>query len=555
MSYIQLPYGYVNEQKQIQFNLPSNYKESFYLDKVPYLTTKNPMVENNLINLIKNRDDLKRWLLATGDYGAEIQENLNAVVGHDEKFTNSIIRHALDLKDDAIFRNPNPLNVTFYDMKKFDQVNPVIGKLAAQVKASKLTEQGVNQKLLDNFEADQLQARLDELRYGDPDDSDDDDNKKGPGGTLGGTPVNVSPLDDDEELQRRLDRLRGNVVVNSKQQQQNTPDQNSELIAQQNSENFFNRQLKQREKELTGLRKGAKGNVGKKRSSIEPSLKFRLPETPPPSFDEYWDEVADQWIPHKTPLSGPPEPPLFDYDRDFPPLNRSIQRSHLPPMTPKTPLPPILPSTPREPSFSSPAEASVSPLRKKLPSIDPFPSLPNINDFSRPITDVVDEKNNRIMITPKKAPLPPIGQKQLSQELNKIFPDVDNTFKEKADTFKERTLDINELFEKVGRDEKSEATFEFEFFSGGKNSKFDSFVKKFGLTTENINFIDFLQSEYCKEILQNNDLKIHIETGNIYYDDKDTNESISEFIQNQQNTSKGIIRYDFKFVRNFRDYC
>ena len=92
------------------------------------------------------------------------------------------------------------------------------------------------------------------------------------------------------------------------------------------------------------------------------------------------------------------------------------------------------------------------------------------------------------------------------------------------------------------------------FFSGGKYSKFDSFVKKFGLTTENINFIYFLQSQYCKEILQNNDLKIHIETGNIYYDDKDMNESIFEFIQNQQNTSKGIIRYDFKFDRNFREY-
>ena len=104
-----------------------------------------------MINLIKNRDDLKRWLLATSDYGAEIQENLNAVVGHNEKFTNSIVRHALDLKDDPIFRNPNPINVTLCDMKKFDQVNPVIGKLGAQVKASKLTEQEVNQKLLDNL--------------------------------------------------------------------------------------------------------------------------------------------------------------------------------------------------------------------------------------------------------------------------------------------------------------------------------------------------------------------------------------------------------------------
>ena len=41
------------------------------------------------------------------------------------------------------------------------------------------------------------------------------------------------------------------------------------------------------------------------------------------------------------------------------------------------------------------------------------------------------------MITPKKAPFPPIGQKKSSQELHKIFPDVDKTIKEEADTFKE----------------------------------------------------------------------------------------------------------------------
>ena len=95
-------------------------------------------------------------------------------------------------------------------------------------------------------------------------------------------------------------------------------------------------------------------------------------------------------------------------------------------------------------------------------------------------------------------------------------------------------------------------TFEFEFFTGGENSKFNSFVTRFGLTTENMDFVDFLQS--CKDILQQNDLKIHIETGNIYYDDKDTNESIFEFIQNQENNSKGKIRNEFKFDGNYKDY-
>ena len=170
MLYIQLPYGYVENKKQIQFNLPNNYEESFYFENAPYLTNPTPATENKLINLIKNRDDLKKWLLATSDYGHEIQEDLNAVVGYDEKFNSAIVRHALDLKDEAIFSNPNPINVTCYDMKKFDQVNPVIEKLAAQVKASKLTEKEINEKLLKYWEADELQLRLDKLKYGNDDD-------------------------------------------------------------------------------------------------------------------------------------------------------------------------------------------------------------------------------------------------------------------------------------------------------------------------------------------------------------------------------------------------
>ena len=174
MSYIQLPYGYVKNDKQFQFNLPSNYEESFYLKSVPLLT--NPATENNLIHLIKNRDDLKKWLLATGEYGNEIQDDLNAIVGYDEKFNNAIVRHSLDLQDEAVFCNPNPINVTFHDMKKFDLVNPVIGKLATQVKASKLTDYQLTKKILQQGEIDELQLRLDKLKYGVKKDDDDDNN-------------------------------------------------------------------------------------------------------------------------------------------------------------------------------------------------------------------------------------------------------------------------------------------------------------------------------------------------------------------------------------------
>ena len=55
-------------------------------------------------------------------------------------------------------------------------------------------------------------------------------------------------------------------------------------------------------------------------------------------------------------------------------------------------------------------------------------------------------------------------------------------------------------------------------------------------------------------ILQSNDLKIHIETGNIYFQDTDTNESIFELIKNQQNISKGVIHTELKFDGSYKSY-
>ena len=241
MSYIQLPYGYVENNKQIQFNLPNNYEEPFYLKEVPHLTSRNPAIENNLLNLIRNRDDLKKWLLATRKYGDEIQQDLNAIVGHDEKFNNAFVRHALDLKDEAIFRNPNPINVTFHDMKKFDQVNPVIGKLATQVKASKLTDYELTKKILQKGEVDELQLRLDKLKCGVPKDDNDNNTRPGGGGGSGGTlgPPGPprTPQQEIDEITERLHRLLGNTVDVSPY---NTREENSRIIAGKNNEKFVN---------------------------------------------------------------------------------------------------------------------------------------------------------------------------------------------------------------------------------------------------------------------------------------------------------------------------
>ena len=111
-------------------------------------------------------------MLATSDYGQELQEDLNAIVGCNEKFNNAIVgcnekfnnaivRHAMDTKYAAIMQNSNLLNLSFHDVKKFDLQNPVLGKIAAQVKAS--TDVQLRKILMQDGLA-KIENRLQELK-------------------------------------------------------------------------------------------------------------------------------------------------------------------------------------------------------------------------------------------------------------------------------------------------------------------------------------------------------------------------------------------------------
>ena len=93
--------------------------------------------------------------------------------------------------------------------------------------------------------------------------------------------------------------------------------------------------------------------------------------------------------------------------------------------------------------------------------------------------------------------------------------------------------------------------FEFEFFTGGKNEKFDEINRLLRLSSDNLEFLDFLQSDICQRILVSNKLKIHVETGNIYYGNQGTNESIFDFFLKQQDPNKEIIDYEFVYSGDY----
>ena len=172
------------------------------------------------MNVLRNREDFKKWLLATSEHGYEMQEDLYAIVGFYEKLNNAVVRHSLDLKDQAIVRNPSPINVTFHDMKKFDLVNPLIGKLGTQVKASKLTDYQLTKKLLEQGKVEKLQLRLDALKYR-VNKNDNENENKGCGGSRGGGGDDGTPGPDPpppRNAQQEIEDI-------------DTPAQNSTIIA------------------------------------------------------------------------------------------------------------------------------------------------------------------------------------------------------------------------------------------------------------------------------------------------------------------------------------
>ena len=104
MSHIQLLYGLVRKSKKTKLKTPKNYGASRYIAKLPYFDIgHDAKFQNDAIDTVNSRADLRKFLLATSDYWKNIQENINSVVT-DERFNNVALRHLLDEKDKGAFK-------------------------------------------------------------------------------------------------------------------------------------------------------------------------------------------------------------------------------------------------------------------------------------------------------------------------------------------------------------------------------------------------------------------------------------------------------------------
>ena len=454
-SYIQVPYGYRKVSEPIQFVSPKNNYENKLLDRIGYISNKDdPVVKNNILNAIRNREDLQKFILATSDLGNELQEDINEITGGDKKFNNAVLRRGLDLKNNDLFRNPQPITLLFNDVERFHQQNPIIGKLASQINVSKLSEKDLTKRQLLKGEISKVEDRLYNLKYGKSDkkkgsgdDSDDDDDGKTPPG--GGSAPSM------REAKAEIDPSFRSPPERSEKDLQDTFRQ----------------------------------------------LRFGKPtprQAPPDPFSpDFWNEVS----------KDPGEAVEDKIEHETVKQREEIDFDKLP----------------------------------AVPLFDPTECEKKVS-FSKPTTKVLDGKT--IKITPPSIKIN--EEREISDKLQQLFPDVEKISEQN------RRADVSPDFENLSEtltaiSPNEIVPFEFEFFKGGNDEKFADIIRGLDSSSDTNEFLNFLQSNICKKLLEDNKLKIHTETGNIYYDNNDTNESIHSFIFAQANPISGEIDHAFTF--------
>ena len=115
-------------------------------------------------------------------------------------------------------------------------------------------------------------------------------------------------------------------------------------------------------------------------------------------------------------------------------------------------------------------------------------------------------------------------------------------------------IELDDLSNILSKIDRGQLPPQLDFFTVGNNEKFENKAKLIGLSTDSSEFVDFIQTGICKQILQNNKLKIHIEYGNIYYYNTDTNESIYGFLQAQEDETKKFIDFESVYDDTYQNY-
>ena len=132
----------------------------------------------------------------------------------------------------------------------------------------------------------------------------------------------------------------------------------------------------------------------------------------------------------------------------------------------------------------------------------------------------------------------------------KLFPKTDEIKKEPEDDY--------ESFSKVQTDISKLNEYDLQFFPGGEKMKkklFEGVSKNVGIINDsNQKFLEFLTSNSGKNLLTKNKIPIHIDSGQIFHDNKITSETLYEFLKRQQDLNKKELKVNLPIGDDFNYY-
>ena len=136
-----------------------------------------------------------------------------------------------------------------------------------------------------------------------------------------------------------------------------------------------------------------------------------------------------------------------------------------------------------------------------------------------------------------------------------IFDDSIPTQKEEEEEiFKDIFDEYNIEDIKNTMDEKGEIPESIYFFYGGENEEFVQALEFIGLSPITREFAAFLLFDLGLKTMTQNKLSIHVESGEIFYDNDNTGENFYNFLLSQQNGEAAYVPKKFSYRNSFEAY-
>ena len=126
--------------------------------------------------------------------------------------------------------------------------------------------------------------------------------------------------------------------------------------------------------------------------------------------------------------------------------------------------------------------------------------------------------------------------------VTKLFPDAIEIKEEPEDDYDS----ISEVQTAASELNDGNLLYDLQLFSGGEKMKkklFEGVSKNVGIINDsNQKFLEFFASNFGKNLLTKNKIQIHIDSGQIFHDNKITSETLYDFLKRQQDLNKKVLK-------------